>query len=105
MFPKIGALAFGLILIATPRLVAAGVIAERSPATHQLGERAPVGNVAPNITDKNWINGVLSRHDLWREEHDAAPLVWSSTLATYALQQANKCLLQHSVRRPESIRD
>lgn len=98
IFPKLGALAAGLLL-AIPALVAGAVIGETSPAVHQLVERAPISSVSPNITDKNWINGVLSRHDLWRQNHAAAPLVWSSTLATYAQTQANKCLLQHSVSK------
>lgn len=63
---------------------------------HSLVERAPVSNKAPNITDRAWINGILSRVDLWREKHAAAPLVWSTTLAQYALDAANKCVLAHT---------
>lgn len=63
---------------------------------HSLVERAPVSNIAPNITDRAWINGVLARVAIWRERHQAVPLVWSTTLAQYALDSANKCQLAHT---------
>ena len=69
------------------------------PVHHEvrsLAERAPVTSVSPNITDRAWINGVLSRAALWRNRLNAAPLVWSTTLAQFALDSANKCELAHT---------
>jgi hypothetical protein len=64
--------------------------------THSFVERAPVTSKSPNITDRAWINGVLARTALWRERHKAVPLVWSTTLAQFALDSANKCQLAHT---------
>ena len=99
----------GLFLAAFFAFTNAALIGERGVVSHQSVERtlfsehaimerqAPVGSRAPNITDRNWLNTVLARVDLWRENHGAEPLVWSLTLATYAMNAANRCLLQHTV--------
>jgi uncharacterized protein YkwD len=108
MYRAVGAIV--LVLLAIVPLATTGPVGKATVAVHGSGadsdpvqrevyspvERAPKGNIAPNITDRAWINGVLSRVDLWREQHAAAPLVWSTTLAQYALDSANKCLLQHT---------
>ena len=96
-------------VVAALPLVSAGTYGKASIAVHGAGieepihhevrtlaERAPVTNTSPNIADRAWINGVLSRAALWRNRHKAAPLVWSTTLAQFALDSANKCELAHT---------
>lgn len=108
MHPSLGLVA--LISLSTSRYALAGPVGKATiavhgsgtvdapllPEYHSLIERAPVGNKAPNITDRAWINGVLARVALWRERHLAVPLVWSTTLAQFALDSANKCQLAHT---------
>jgi hypothetical protein len=56
-----------------------------------------VQTTSPNpTTDVTYRNTVLLIVDAYRESHSAVPFVWSNTLATYALEQANKCQLKHS---------
>jgi len=56
-----------------------------------------VQNVSPSpTTDLIYRNTVLSIVDSYRRNHSAVPLVWSDTLAAFALEQAIKCQLKHS---------
>jgi hypothetical protein len=89
------AIVCSVALICSQFAAFAAVIGER--ATVDLIERS-VSNVAPLTTDRNWINIVLARANYYRALHAAVPFVWSPSQALFAQQQANKCLLQHSVR-------
>jgi hypothetical protein len=91
---RIFALACIIALLCSQFAAFAAVITER--ATVDLNERA-AGNVAPLTMDRNWINVVLARANYYRALHAAVPFVWSPSQAVFAQQQANKCLLQHSV--------
>jgi len=56
-----------------------------------------VQNVSPQpTTDLVYRETVLSIVDHYRMNHSAVPLVWSNVLASFALEQANKCQLKHS---------
>lgn len=39
---------------------------------------------------------ILKAHNMYRAKHGVSPLRWSSTLATYAKNHANKCVWKHS---------
>lgn len=85
-------LAFALLLLQS--LTVFGIPVE-------IEERAYNDNAiqatSPNpTTDVTYRNTVLSIVDFYRHNHSALPFVWSNTLATYALEQANKCQLKHS---------
>jgi pathogenesis-related protein 1 len=56
-----------------------------------------VQNTSPHpTTDTTWRNTVLEVVDAYRHNHSTLPFVWSNTLSSYALEQANKCQLKHS---------
>ncbi len=47
------------------------------------------------------MQGIVERHNYWREKVDSPPLVWSEELAAYAqewaneLKKSNKCKMEH----------
>jgi Cysteine-rich secretory protein family len=53
-------------------------------------------SVAPLPSNSTWYNGLLAHLNPFRLSHHAVPFVWSNTLASYALTQANKCQMKHS---------
>ncbi|MCJ1235383.1 hypothetical protein MMC14_003351 [Varicellaria rhodocarpa] len=98
------------LIIERARAVATGIVGPKHPliatspvptvAPHNVSEvvspaatvTAPttlVSNLAP--TSPTYTAIVLQHHNVHRANHSAAPLTWSTTLATYAAQKANSC--------------
>lgn len=71
-------------------LFAAAAIATPMPSEHSIEKR-------------DLTSDILYIHNHYRAAHHVGNLVWNADLATYAAQNANKCVFQHTVRPSFSI--
>jgi len=56
----------------------------------------PGGNGGGDSTSQSDIQAYLDGHNVIRAKHNAAPLTWSSTLASAAETWAKRCVFEHS---------
>ncbi|KAF2725428.1 PR-1-like protein [Polychaeton citri CBS 116435] len=54
------------------------------------------GAIDPAWSGASFEKAVLNSTNTWRSQHDAAPLVWNDTLASFAKNHSGACIWEHT---------
>ena len=76
--------------------------AETEPTSLPIAAKPPViAEVASSplnlyISDNEFTDSILESSNTFRKQHNASPLLWNNTLASYAASHASDCVFQHT---------
>ncbi|KAI9840813.1 MAG: hypothetical protein M1837_001286 [Sclerophora amabilis] len=65
-------------------------------ATSTVIVSAPVSTSTSYTSVDEFRDAMLSRHNLYRDQHNASALDWNNSLAEFGEQWANRCTWEHS---------
>ena len=100
-FPVIASSIVIITEIVTVKTVATINAGTRSTSQPVAAKTPIIANVASkplelNTSDNEFIDSILESSNTFRKQHNAYPLSWNNTLASYAASHASDCVFQHT---------